>query len=109
MNKKVAPVTIELVFDNDCPNVPQARDVLQRALLTVGLPAEWQEWDCASDTCPDYARAYGSPTILLNRQDVSASAQNDCACCRIYPENTEFKGCPSVEQVIRGLQGFMHC
>ncbi len=97
-------VQLELVFDSDCPNVDEARDVLKRALQSLSLPLNWQEWERSDQNCPDYAKEYGSPTILVNSKDVSPSAHNDSACCRVYPENTEFKGCPSLDNVIAAIK-----
>lgn len=95
---------IELIFDADCPNVPQAREVLVRALEQLGLQCHWQEWLLGDKSCPAYARSYGSPTILVNGQDVSPSSHNDSCCCRIYPENKTFKGCPCVADIISALK-----
>ena len=95
---------VELIFDAACPNVPQAREVIKQALQVTGLDGGWQEWEIHDQACPAYARHYGSPTILVDEVDVSPDANNDCACCRIYPENTQFKGCPSVADVIAAIQ-----
>lgn len=94
---------IELVYEKSCPNVQQARDVIVRACQVAGVQLPCQEWDVADNNAPERIRHYGSPTILVNGKDVSASTGNDCACCRIYPENTEFKGCPALDDVVRAL------
>ena len=100
MNTAASDLKIELIFAADCPNVPQARDVLLRALKKININCNWQEWDRSDNACPDYARPYGSPTILVNEKDVSQSSNNESACCRVYLENPEFKGCPSVDDVM---------
>ncbi len=104
MNTSIPQVKIELIFDADCPNVPQAREVLLRALKKLDMDCLWQEWERSDSACPGYARSYGSPTILVNEKDVSQSSHNESACCRVYLENTEFKGCPSVDDVVSALK-----
>lgn len=95
---------IELIYDQDCPNVPQARDALQQALDQLQLDLRWQEWQRSAPDCPAYARNLGSPSILVNERDVSAAANNDSSCCRVYPENAGFKGCPSVASIIAAIK-----
>ena len=104
MNAESNSLRIELIFDQDCPNVPQARDVLRRAMSALSLKEEWIEWERSDVSCPSYARSLGSPSILVNGKYVSPTANNDDACCRVYPENIEFKGCPSLENVIEALK-----
>jgi hypothetical protein len=62
---------IELIYDMDCPNVESARGVLRDALAAEGLESEWAEWDRESGDSHEYAREYGSPTILVDGRDVS--------------------------------------
>ncbi len=62
---------VELVYDAGCPHLGQARSVLSRALQEAGAPAVWTEW-CADDpACPESRRRLGSPTILVNGEDVA--------------------------------------
>jgi hypothetical protein len=96
--------TIELIYEKTCSNVDQARAVLRRACNACELPVQWQEWESSDDLAPDYVRQYGSPSILINGKDVAVSADNECACCRVYPENSEFKGCPAFDDVVRALR-----
>lgn len=98
-------VSIELIYEKFCPNVEQAREVLRRACTACGVMPVWQEWESSDNSAPGYVRQYGSPSILVNGRDVAAAANNDCSCCRIYPENAEFKGCPSFESVVSALRG----
>ena len=104
MNTVIPNLKIELIFDADCPNVPQARDVISRAINKLNLHCNWQEWERSNPACPAYARSFGSPTILVNEKDVSQSSHNESSCCRVYLENPEFKGCPSLEDVVAAIQ-----
>ncbi len=76
--------TVELIYDSDCPNVPRARENLLRAFGRAGLAPRWQEWDRADNDAPVYTRTHGSPTVLVNGNDVAGSNVSDAACCRIY-------------------------
>ena len=104
MNMSSISPKIELVFDHDCPNVPQARDVLERALRSLQMDVSWQEWERSDPACPEYARALGSPSILVNEKDVSPAAHNDSSCCRLYPENSQFSGCPSLDSIVAAIK-----
>lgn len=76
---------VELIYEKTCPNVDAARDQLHRAFEAVGRRAEWNEWEVSEPGCPDYARIYGSPTILIDEVDVSGARLNDSKNnCRIY-------------------------
>ncbi len=78
-------VTIELIYYTDCPNVGAARDELREALEQSGLKPVWTEWDREADESPDYTRRLGSPTILVNGQDVSGTSdESNTNFCRLY-------------------------
>ncbi len=62
---------IELVYDPGCPNVESAREVLGAACRQGGIPAVWTEWSSDDPTCPEHARNLGSPSILVNGEDVA--------------------------------------
>ena len=62
---------VELVYDPGCPNVDKARAVLTRALQEADVPAVWTEWGTDDPDCPANRKAFGSPTILVNGEDVA--------------------------------------
>lgn len=96
--------TVELIYDRDCPNVSQARENLLRAFARAGQPPRWQEWDRANPRAPAHARAYGSPTVLINGKDVAGSDAADAACCRIYADgNGKHHGAPPVALIAAAL------
>ncbi|MFQ5811554.1 MAG: hypothetical protein ACE5JM_18195 [Armatimonadota bacterium] len=98
--------TVELIYAADCPNVEDAQAQLLRAFADVGLPARWKEWDRAGWGSPPHARRYGSPTILVDGEDVAGLAPSDGAdCCRVYadPEG-RLRGVPSVEMIVSALR-----
>jgi hypothetical protein len=98
-------LSVELIYDTDCPNVNETRSHLVRAFTEAGLTPRWQEWNRSAPDSPAYARAYGSPTILINGQDVagaSTSAAGDS--CRVYPTSGgHLRGIPSVEAITSAL------
>lgn len=62
---------IELVHDPGCPNVARAREVLATACREMDVPAVWTEWSSEDPACPEHARNLGSPSILVNGEDVA--------------------------------------
>ena len=97
-------MSVEFIYDLDCPNVAAARTNLMRALNQKGMPARWREWERSSPDTPNYAREFGSPAILINGRDVGGLAPNGAAACRIYQGAGGFSsGVPSVEQIANAL------
>ena len=98
---------VELIYDADCPNVESAREQLRQAFQDVGRPVEWSEWDRADPHSPAHVRRFGSPTILVDGQDVAGVAPSDGApCCRVYRDDGgKFRGVPSVKSIAVSLTG----
>jgi hypothetical protein len=99
--------TIELIYDQDCPNVDAARAVLRQALHRAGLAVEWKEWDRGDPESPEYTRQYGSPTILVDGRDVAgAGTESDANCCRVYSRpDGRLNGVPEADAVLQALGG----
>ena len=97
---------VEIVCDPDCPNLPEARTQLLRAFAEAGIAPSWIEWSRESTAAPVYAHAFGSPTVLVNGQDVAEQASTSGnACCRLYPDASgNLRGAPSVEQIVVALK-----
>jgi len=95
---------VELIFDADCPNVEEARAQLRRAFEAAHLVARWQEWTRGAVGNPSYVEKCGSPTILIDGQDVSASGTAEGATCRIYTDKEgKLRGVPSFETIEQAL------
>jgi len=96
---------VELIFDSDCPNVNEARSQLQLAHKQAGVAPSWIEWNRGDEKSPAYVKKYGSPTILVNGQDVAGAIESDGAdCCRLYLDDEgKFKGVPSVEVIVKAF------
>jgi mercuric ion transport protein len=98
-------LTVELIYDNECPNIKDARAQLLRAFAETGLLPQWQEWDRNAPESPPQVRGYGSPTILVGGQDVAdISPSTDADCCRLYMDDGGgLRGVPSVAAISSAL------
>src|SRR6266496_6804733 len=103
--QRFAMSQVELIYASDCPNVPAARQQLLRAFRAERMAPQWWEWDRDSADSPAYVRSYGSPTILINGEDVAgAEAEADMGCCRIYRySGSADEGVPDAEQIRAAL------
>lgn len=100
-------MTIELIFDRDCPNVELTRSNLKQAVAAAGKEAGWAEWDRGDPSSPPYVRGYGSPTVLVDGKDVAGiNAGEARASCRLYGNGERgFSRTPSLEQIAAALGG----
>jgi len=98
---------LELIYDDDCPNVPAAREALRQACEQAGISPEWHEWDRADSASPTYAAQYGSPTVLVDGEDVAGSnSQSDAQACRVYRTDAgQMLGAPPPEWIAARLAG----
>lgn len=98
---------VELIYDQACPNVEQSRAALLKAFAQVGLAPAWKEWDSRSSDSPAYARSFGSPTILVDGNDVVGhTPSDDPECCRVY-DNTaggSVRGVPPIHAIAEALK-----
>ena len=102
------PLTIELVYDRDCPHVERARGMIRAALDAVGLAPDWTEWARESAETPNELRRFGSPTVLVNGRDVACGnhelATADAKACRIYlGPNARAAGAPSSQLIVEAI------
>lgn len=97
--------TIEFIYDRDCPNVEGARAALRDALLALKRTPMWQEWDRADGHAPEYVRAYGSPTILVDGKDIAGMPPGDASACRIYRNDKgNTRGIPDTQLILAALR-----
>lgn len=98
--------TVELIYDQGCPNVAAARTELLRAFARAGVTARWREWDVSRADAPAHTRGYGSPTILVNGADVSgAEPAGTDVCCRVYlGAGDGARGVPRLEDMVAALR-----
>ena len=96
-------LTIELLYDKECPNTSEARANLEQALAAVGLPPSWSERELSSADTPPQARAFGSPTVLVNGRDVAGGQPGDAASCRVYETAGRRSRAPAADLIARAL------
>lgn len=82
-------VSVELIYDPDCPHLPHARAALLKAFDQADIPPAWIEWDRQSADSPAHVRGYGSPTILVDGLDVAgippATVHRAAVCTALVP------------------------
>ena len=108
MNKKLsdlAPPIVDLIWSSDCPNVDACKTVVRRAIERADCGVlGWREWHVGQRDMPDYAKGYGSPTVIVNGRDVVGDAPSNFSdCCRVYSTNSEIRGVPLVEEVLAAI------
>lgn len=87
------PPRIDLVYFEGCPNASTARDNLKSAIDATGRQLTWSEWDLMSEETPDSFRRYGSPTVLVDGEDVTGEGcETTAMACRA-------DGAPGVELI----------
>ncbi|TDY02842.1 hypothetical protein [Thiohalophilus thiocyanatoxydans] len=100
-------MSIELVYEKTCPNIAGAREQLLRAFGEAGLTPRWREWEITDPAAPGHVHGYGSPTILVDGQDVSgAGVSGDDLCCRLYSqgETGRQQGVPAQADIVNALR-----
>ena len=105
---------IELVYDPGCPNVGRARDILTEVCRDTGVPAVWTEWSSEDPECPAYAINLGSPSILVNGEDVAPGPHPWAARepgagprCRVYREGDSIVRAPPTSRVREAVEKAM--
>lgn len=100
-------MTVELIYFRDCPNVSLTRARLLQAFAATGMSPHWQEWDRDDPASPARARAYGSPTVLVNGREVTDMEPTGEAAssCRVYAQTPgAYSGAPAVDSIITALR-----
>jgi MerR family copper efflux transcriptional regulator len=102
------PVSVDLIYDRDCPNIDPCRSAIHRALVAVGERPIWNEWRRDGDDTPEAFRAFGSPTVLIDGRDFfntreSSADAPQANSCRVYPSDGGFVGAPTVRMLIDAL------
>ena len=74
---------IELVYFDGCPHASQARDNLKEAVAASSQDLTWSERNLSAESTPDAYRRFGSPTVLVNGEDVTGeSVGTEAMACR---------------------------
>lgn len=90
-----------LSFDG-CPLAAAAQAALEQALQACGRSAGHYELiDVLDPATPESLARWGSPTILVNGEDVSGQAKGDGVSCRIYDTSDQV---PTAETIIAAIR-----
>lgn len=88
---------IELVYFDGCPNAERARESLQVAVGGAQGGDAWSEWNLSDEATPERFRRFGSPTVLVDGEDVTGSDDENAAmACRA-------DGAPSADVIREAL------
>ncbi len=94
---------IQLLHFQGCPNVDLARAAARDAIAAEQLDLAIEESDVEGPAAPAWARGWGSPTVLVDGEDVSgqsAPVSSESSSCRLYAG-----GAPSVDVIRARLRG----
>lgn len=93
---------IELVYFNGCPNMDETRDNIKKACEATGQIVELKEWNRNDTSIPEHVKGYGSPTVLVNGEDIAGEKRDTLreANCRIYTGMTKV---PSIELITEAI------
>lgn len=93
---------IQLLSFDGCPLAEAAQAVLERALQECGLSTgHYEVVDVLDPETPQSLSTWGSPTILVNGEDVTAQGRGDGVGCRIYDTPDQV---PTAETIIVAIQ-----
>jgi mercuric ion transport protein len=85
---------IQLLYFEGCPNLAPAREALREALAAEQIDDGVDEIDVEAPDAPEWARGWGSPTILVDGKDLTGATRATGAACRLYKGGT-----PSVDEI----------
>lgn len=97
-------MNVELIYERTCPNIEAARTRLVQAFHHANIPPKWCEWEVSQPGTPEYACRYGSPTILVDGNDVSGDDnQASGNSCRLYATGAGYEPVPAVKKIASAL------
>lgn len=94
---------VVLLYAIGCPNVIAARSNLMRAFSQAGIGASWREIDVDDAATSEEWRRFGSPTVLVDGEDVAGGTRFDGPSCRVYDDDGRLAGAPGVETIAMKL------
>ena len=95
---------IQLLAFPGCPNAGPARQVLGKALRSVGLPPQFEDVNVHDPDTPAELQNWASPTILIDGKDVAGGEAQHGTGCRIYAGEDN---APEFELVVTALHAAM--
>lgn len=95
-------IQVQILYVPGCPHHTPARELVLRASRMLGIEVALEEIAVTESSAivPGFA---GSPTILVENQDVEDPQTAVAApSCRVY-ENQESRGLPAIESLLSAL------
>ena len=94
---------VEFLSFEGCPFAPKALAALTKAInsLSAKLDYNVRHVDLLDPATPELLRRWGSPTILLDGQDITGAKPGAANCCRVYNAPG---GVPSAQEIAEALQ-----
>ena len=102
-----APMNIDLLWFEDCPNHHAAELMLREALDEVGVPAHINRIEVADEATGNATIFPGSPTIRVNGHDVEPgwTECEDCTPrCRLYATAEGLRGLPERRWIVDAVR-----
>jgi mercuric ion transport protein len=97
-------LTVELIYDRQCPGAGEARAHLLSAFAQLRLAPQWSEYQIGDANVPEHARGYGSPTILINSRDISGLGPDAEMSCRLYKTcQGNLSRAPAISEIVDAL------
>ncbi len=88
---------VELLWFEDCPNHPAARELLREVLAERGLDTPVHEIDATDPAAAARLHFPGSPTIRVNGRDIAPGYVDPgdyTPRCRVYRTTAGLRGVP---------------
>jgi len=93
---------VQFLFFDGCPHAGAAQAALECALQSCGLQTDHYDLvNILDPATPESLVSWGSPTILVNGNDVSGHVQGDGVRCRLYDTSDQV---PSVETIAAAIR-----
>lgn len=96
--------TVEFIYERSCPNIRNARARLIEAFQAAGMKPAWTEWEAGDPLAPERVKHLGSPTILVDGEDVTGVPVSEVPnCCRVYGFVGADMGVPPLNAIVAAL------
>lgn len=94
-------MNVQFLAFTGCPLAEPAKENLKQALADCEINS-FEEIDILDPSSPADLRDWGSPTILINGEDVTGASKGNSVCCRVYKTPD---GVPDIQSIIDCLRG----
>ena len=98
--QKEQRMKVKLVYFESCPNSSKAAIELEAALAELSIDAKIEMQDREKEGVAKHAQLYGSPSILVNEQDLFGEKPSQYASCRLYGR----LGYPNKDAIVERLR-----